>query len=201
MKSIFTILFTVAPFVFGTEVFSQSSFSFRNLVPPVIDAPVFDAAGNRLAGTNYLAMLYGGPAINSLEPAWAETGTDMAPVPFTYAPTDQAGYFSQNGATIIGNVPCAGVAWLQVRAWDAQLGPTYEDVVNLGLGGYGESNLFQEQGGKPPGFCLGSPSPSELLHGLQSFALREVIPEPGSMLLMLLALPALLFCRRHRRSK
>ena len=40
---------------------SQSSFAFRNYNPGVgLDAPMFDEGGNRLFGTNYLAILYGG---------------------------------------------------------------------------------------------------------------------------------------------
>ena len=114
-------------------------------------------------------------------------------------PGGQIGYFNysgfQAGYVAIPTVSCGGIAWLQVRAWDAGLGATYEEVVNLGLGGYGESNLFQKRGGIA---CGPTVSPPEPLIGLQSFALREVIPEPGSTLLLLLGLPVLLFFRRRR---
>lgn len=40
---------------------AQSTFAFYNRsANGVIDAPVFDAKGAPLAGTNYLAELYGG---------------------------------------------------------------------------------------------------------------------------------------------
>ena len=171
-----------------------ASYGFYNLAAG-LDAPVFDAQGNRLAGTNYLAILYGGPTIDSLQLARDDSSSvAMPPVPFTYMPLGEAGYFRYARYVTIQTVPCGGTPWLQVRAWDVRLGATYEEVVSLDIGGYGESNLFQKQGG----FDCGLPSPPELLYGLQSFALREVIPEPGSMLLLLLGLPALLFFRRHR---
>ena len=180
---------------------SQSTFQFINRhLPSGIDAPVFDAFGNRLSGTNYVAILYGGPTVDWLTVAWEDVPHQpMPPVPFTFMPGGQSGYFNYDGFQSdfveIRTVSCGGIAWLQVRAWDVRLGATYEEVVNLGLGGYGESNLFQKQGGMNCGPFVSSPSP---LIGLESFALREVIPEPSATLLLLLSLPALLFLRRRR---
>ena len=47
----------------------------------------------------------------------------------------------------------------------------------LGVGGYGDSNLFQKKGGDP----CGLPTPHEPLIGLQSFSL---VPEPSTWALL-----------------
>ena len=85
-----------------------------------------------------------------------------------------------------------GWAWLQVRAWDARLAMTYEEVSALGIGGYGESAVFYQQGGDPYDI-LGIPP---RLIGLQSFSLRA-IPEPSAAALALLGLS--FFLRRRVR--
>ena len=175
--------------------FGQATYYFNNFVLE-LDAPVFNADGSRLFGTNYLAIVYGGPSVDSLTPALNGDGFGLlAPAPFTISLQGQTGYFA--GPSLrIASVPCGGPAWLQVRAWDARLGESYEEVAGLDLGGYGESNLFQARGGLPHP-CAMLPTQPEPLRGLQSFALREVIPEPSSTLLLLLGLPALLFFRRR----
>ncbi len=172
-----------------------SSYNFNNHIES-IDAPVLDAAGDRLSGSNYVAVLYGGGSPGSLQLGVTLNLSTMAPVPFTYTPSGQAGYF-RGGAVIVNGVTC-GLAWLQVRAWDARLGSAYDDVVKLGLGGYGESNIFEAPGGQVfP--CVNVPTAPMNLFGLQSFSLLPEVPEPNSFLLLLLALPFLLF--RCRRSK
>jgi len=60
---------------------------------------------------------------------------------------------------------------LQVRAWDARLGSTYEEVSARGIDGYGESPLFYAQGnGISPNGVLPAP-----LIGLRSFSLRPAL--------------------------
>jgi hypothetical protein len=177
--------------------FGQSTFGFQNWIAGGLDAPVFDSAGNRLAGTDYVAMLYGGPTVDMLVPARNDgTINAMSPVPFTYQPLGMSGYFREPLYVTVANVLPGATAWLQVRAWDTRLGATYEDVVALGIGGYGESNLFQKRGGDPEGGVPGLPEP---LIGLQSFSLLPVIPEPSSTALLLLGLSLLL--RQCRRDK
>jgi hypothetical protein len=191
--TIFIIVFFAR---FSTDiVFAGASYYFSNYVPPSIDAPVFDAAGNRLEGTNYVAMLYGGRTTDSLTPAWLLGVYPMAPEPFTqYSLSGQGGYFRYPGWVEIMTVTVGEPAWLQVRAWDARLGSSYQEVLSLGLGGYGESTLFQKFGG---GFAV-LPEP---LIGLQSFSLLPVIPEPSSIILFIFGLAFMLYrsCHSQRR--
>jgi hypothetical protein len=159
---------------------AQEAFIFRNYRPDAgVDAPVFDAVGNRLAGTNYVAMLWGGPTPDALAPAREFDGvTIMQPIPFTYLAQGQPGYFAAGYVEVAG--VCGDPAWLQVRAWDALLGSSYEEALGLGVGGYGASPLFQLHGSD---VCLPNPPPPVPLVGLQSFSL---VPEPGVGLLLLL---------------
>jgi hypothetical protein len=117
------------------------------------------------------------------------------PIPFIFMPEGQAGYF-RDGIVEVRDVPCLVPLWLQVRAWDTRLGSSYEQVVNLDLGGYGQSALFQLEGAN---FCDPNPPPPPHLIGLQSFSLLPVIPEPSPIWLLLLGLP--LLALRRRRSK
>jgi hypothetical protein len=96
---------------------------------------------------------------------------------------DSAGYVQ------IPNVPSL-FPWLQVRAWDARLGSTYDAVKALAIGGYGESNLFQKQGGNR----FGLPSQPEPLIGLQSF---NLVLEPSAFLLLLIGLPLFFIPKRR----
>jgi len=94
----------------------------------------------------------------------------MAPVAFWEGAL--AGYFGRGGWVEITGLPPGQFGWVQVRAWDARLGTNYEDVVRLGLGGYGESKLLFLQSG---GGGSGVPALPATLDGLQSFNLRPLV--------------------------
>jgi len=177
-----------------SAVLGQSTFQFQNLVPPVLDAAVFDAYGNPLAGANYAAELWGGAMSNSLSPTLNLDSGQRLILPFGEGLA--AGYFGTTASMAVWEVPGNGLAWLQVRAWDTRLGATYEDVDSLGLGGYGESLLFQARGG-----CITCMPPvaSQPLIGLQSFSLLPVIPEPSTWALFTLGAGAIWFAARRRR--
>jgi hypothetical protein len=193
MQSILTrwctfLLVSTVPFVCA----GQATFIFNNYTASAdLDAPVFDAGGIRLFGTNYVAELYGGVTMDSLVLAQAGSAS-MEPVPFTRIRDDQTGYFAHVGFVHFLNVPSGGFAWLQVRAWDLRLGETYEEVANRGLGGYGQSALFYTYGGD-----LGAEGrPPQPLRGLQSFSL---VPEPSTWALLVLGGGWLVWrCRRNR---
>ena len=125
---------------------------------------VYGAQGKPLEGTNYMAELWGGSTPDSLSPALIYHGKTRLIVPFITNGVFRSGesYLS------ILSVPANGWAWLQVRAWDARLGPTYEVAITRGIGGYGESPLFYAQGADGRGW-LTTPNP---LIGLEPFSLR-----------------------------
>ena len=187
MTTCLKAIFVLIAFAFAQSAFSQASFLFWNYHPSV-DAPVFDADGARLFGTNYVSVLYGGNTSDSLALAQHGAGP-MQPVPFTETYNGQAGYFFNPGSVWFSGVPGEGFAWLQVRAWDLRLGETYDEVTALGLGGYGQSRLFYARGGD-----VGELDPPRPLLGLQSFSL---VPEPTTYALLVFG--AGFLCWRCRR--
>jgi hypothetical protein len=159
---------------------AQSSFRFDSPYP---DGIVLDANGVPLFGPEYVAALYGGVSINSLQLArdtyaFPSYGRPMGFVPFdSFAP----GYFNGPNVVVVSG-GCGAPAWLQVRAWDTRVAPTYEAAVDLNVGGYGESIIFfAERGGNA---CLVNPDFPPGLSGMESFSLRPVVPEPSTWALL-----------------
>ena len=180
--------------VFAFSGMAQSTFRIENgNIFSGIDAPVFNAEGIRLSGTNYAAELWGGVASDSLSPT-LDFNTNQR-VFVSFGTGISAGYFTSTKSMTVFQVPGNGLAWVQVRAWDTRLGGNYEQVAALEVGGYGESLLLYIRGGDP----LGVPPtlPGSLI-GLQSFSLRP-IPEPSVWQLSLLGVSALLLRRRKKR--
>lgn len=178
-------------------VLGQSKFELANHHTPVVDAPIFDAFGVALAGANYSAELWGGADSNSLSPlVLIDRGNSREIVPFL-----DRGYFiptSTSDNLCVTSVGAGDFAWLQVRAWDARLGSTYEQVAALDSGGYGESLLFYADGGNP--FLVPPEIPGPLI-GLQSFSLRAVVPEPSVWALFALGGSALSWAVRAQRRR
>ena len=177
------------------SVWGQASFALQNRYTVYgVDAPVFDSQGVPLAGTNFRAELWGGATSNSIVPALdLNRNETRLTVPFL-----SGGYFFSGSSFF--SVPSdatggGGSSWLQVRAWDVRLAPTYEEVAGLGLGGYGESLLFFARGSDP---FREPPEPAAPLIGLQSFSLRPV-PEPSLWALFALGGSALWWAARRRR--
>jgi len=176
---------------------AQSAFHLANYDPPLVNAPIFDAQGVPLVGTNYLAELWGAATPDSLTPLLVlGQGERREIVQFSQV---RPGYFisTLDAYLVVPTVSPRGFAWLQVRAWDARLGPTYEAVAALGIGGYGESPLFYARGSDP---FLALPEPPAPLIGLQSFSLLPIIPEPSSWALLAMGGGALWALVRRRRS-
>jgi len=171
----------------------QGTFYFDNLHPAAgIDAPIFDSQGNKLSGADYLVMLYTGPTMDSLQPVVRLSNLSVAIQPFFTG--GGAGYMVPE-IGVAQNVTPGTLAWVQMRAWAARLGATYEEARQLGLGAYGESSLFQVRAGVDSGV---GPIPAPLV-GLQSFSLRPQVPEPSALSLLVLSLPILWFANCHWR--
>ena len=150
-----------------------------------------------LEGTNYLAELYGGATATSLTPALQGlAGNSRLILPFNRSGYVAAALAEPSSEVVVRSVPPYGYAWLQMRAWDARLGGTYEEVMALGIGGYGESPLFYARGNSP--FADPPISPAPLI-GLQSFILRPIVPEPGTWVLLALGGLGILTAARRRK--
>ncbi len=176
---------------------ADASFMFVNhySLYPYVDAPIFDASGNPLAGSNFLADLVVGPSQDSLQPVYSLVVPHVLVTGLPFK-TTTPGYILGESVVARSLVP-GQVGWLQVRAWEAALGATYDEAVAQGLGGYGESPLFQGYGYIIVGQELGAP-----LFGLQSFTLRPVIPEPNVAWLLTFGVPWLFFlCRKSRSGR
>jgi hypothetical protein len=155
---------------------SRSTFTLEN--GQGINAPVFDAEGIPL-GPEYLVELWGAATPDSLVPALnlSGDGTRLI-VPFV-----GGGYFQASEILGVPSQVNGGYSWLQVRAWPADLGATYEEALARGLGGYGESALFYADGGDPTKIL---PEVAGPLIGLESFSLRPLVPEPSAWALIAL---------------
>jgi hypothetical protein len=167
----------------GLMAFGQGTVLFNNRVSGVLDAPVFvgDLAGAKADGSTYLGQLYAGPDAGSL----SAVGT---PVAFRIGAG--AGYISGGTVTIASVAPGAN-AVIELRAWDATKGATYETAWAAAGGLYvGKSaaiTIATGGAGTPPSL------PANLV-GLQSFAIA--VPEPSTIALGLLGAAALLIRRR-----
>lgn len=143
----------------------QGTVNFVNRITGTLDAPVFDTDGStRLAGTGFRAALYAAPA-SSPDSALAMVGASL---PFRTGAG--AGYIDGTAGSTrtLPGVPEGGTAKLQVRAWDATKGSTYEAAQAAG-GKTGVSAIFT--GGTGGGLV-----PPAALLGLRSFQLQLVSP-------------------------
>lgn len=119
----------------GGVALGQGTIEFSNL-----NAPFLDESGAPLTGTNYLAQLYAGDTADALIPIGA-------PVSFL---TDKPGYF--RSVVSIPFAPYGAATWVQVRAWDATAGPTFEQAHDAGAWTAFSNTLFLNTGGggSPP---------------------------------------------------
>ena len=169
------VLLGVVPAAFG-----QGTIVFANRYG-IVDAPVTNAAGNRILGPGpYVADFFWSANTNASIDGLSPFGVNA---PF-YTNAAQAGYFVGRGITL----PVALQAVLaQVRVWDTTYGATYEQARGSG-GEFGFSNLILAYPDLPPGG--GWP-----LIGLRGFQL-QVIPEPAAGLFLVLGVCVALFKKR-----
>lgn len=150
------------------HVCAQGTIWFCNklVVDPIDRGYVYDAySGSRLSGTNYLAQLYVGPLGSREEDL---QGVDYPPVPFKSGLL--AGYFNGGTYSLAAFPPHTWVL-LQVRAWTAISGASYEEAVQTGMRTmafdhrFGKSNLF-------PVLLEAEQAPGADLIGLNTFCIQ-----------------------------
>jgi hypothetical protein len=169
------------------SVLAQGTVSFNNRVLDtdgvtfLVNAPVFDSNGTTLlAGAAYMAALYAGPDDQSLAQVGAavvfRTGTREGYVDIT------------SPDRTISTVAAGGSARIQIRAWEAAGGATYEAALAGGFktGVSGTISVTTGGSGNPPSL------PANLI-GLQSF---NLVPEPSVVVLGLLGACGLFLRRR-----
>ena len=145
---------------------------------PPIDAPVSDMAGVRLAGPAYLAQAYVGLAPDSL----AAMGMI---VPFRTGAN--AGYIA---STVIRTPWSMEWVYVEMRAWEAAAGPSYEAAQAVG-GQHGRSNMLRLL------LHTHTEMPTDMV-GLQPFSL---IPESPPAVLCLVGAGVFLACRAAQAAR
>jgi len=173
MKQLSRLLIWAGTICLGLQAYAQGRVNFSARVVGLYDAPVFDVDGvTKVSGPDFLAQMYAGPNEGSLAPI------DIA-LPFRTGPA--AGYWSSR-AVSIPSVPPGQVAYIQIHAWAASAGPTFEEAVRSG-GKRGVSRLITTLTG-------GEGSPPSLptdLAGLESFGMivetQSITAPPGFSLI------------------
>ncbi|HIG30144.1 MAG TPA: hypothetical protein EYQ50_21040 [Verrucomicrobiales bacterium] len=159
MKAIWRyILYSLMLFV-TTSGGSQGQVNFTNFSPPLLDAAVTDADGNRLSGPRYKARLWSGIHADNLAPVGH---------PQSFLSGEGDGYFL-GGTMRIAFVPAGSAVYLQVAVWDSQTGIDFSTatvrgrstVISVILGGPGTPKFW----------------PSNL-NGLASFSISGVAVPP-----------------------
>lgn len=175
------LLFVAALMAATAGAFAQGTANFANKVAAVnLDAPVLNVDGSKLAGAAYLAQLY----VNN-------AGT-MSPVGASAFPFKVNGYFSGGEVTIPGTA-VGGSALVEVRAWAASGGTSYEAALASGAAsGKSEAFTISGLGGSAAGAPPATPANMVNMKGFQ----LQAIPEPSTIALGALGAFALLAFRR-----
>ena len=174
--------------IVAVGAFAQGSVNFAAKVAGSYDAPVSVTGAGFASGAAYLVQLYAGASAGSL----AAVG---AAIPFRTGAA--AGYWTSAARTIT-SVDATGNAQVQVRAWNASAGATYEAASASGSG-FGASNIITV---KP----TNAPDVPATLAGLTGFSISALsagggpgtnpTPEPSTLALGALGGLALLLRRR-----
>ena len=155
----------------------QGTVNFAN-AGATFSAPVIGPDGFRLTGPPWMAELLAGSTAASISP--------LAATPFLSG--GGAGFFN-GGVVAVPTVAPGSIGFFQVRVWDTTVGATFAAAQAAGTG-YGFSCVFS---GPTGGVGIPASAPTSLV-GLQNCPL---IPEPSSVLLLIMGVSALL----HRGCK
>jgi hypothetical protein len=153
------------------SVFGQGAFRFTNRYPSLVPTPVYlhQVGGELAEGTNYMAQLFAGKKGTPQE--------QLIPIGPTapFRTGVAAGWIDcQSCIRVIEGVPPGEAAALQLRAWSAKGGATYENA--LAAAQLDPSILI----GSSPLFAAtaGEASDPPFLVGLQAFAIASVLKAP-----------------------
>jgi len=175
----------------GAIAYGQGTFTMTNKKGTTLDAPVLDALGNKLSGSDYLAQLYAAPVGSTDFKAYGTA------VPFKTGTA--AGYFSSTAAVDVG-VAAGTKVDVQIRAWRAAAGSSYEAAAGAAASATGNYGASATVAGLATGGGFdanGIPVLPNNLTGLTGFSLTGgVVPEPSVLALGLLGAGALVLRRR-----
>jgi len=154
-----------------TVALGQGSVFFRNKIlgqAGGVDVPFFDDQGVPLEGSNYVAQLYAWNAGDGFQPVGA-------PVPFA-----TNGYF-YGAEVVVPFVQGCSPAWVQVLAWEAQGGTTFDQAALAGAWTGVSAVLFLPETGSPsrPEAC-----PEARLGGLQYPGSPLVVRQPQAQTIL-----------------
>lgn len=194
MKKVVLILASV---LVGLSAYAQGTVAFQNRdTANNVNAPIYDltVGGTKLEGTAYLAQLFAGPAGS------AESALKPAGAAVDFRTGNAAGYVNVGSAAsrAIDGVAFGANAAVQIRAWSASGGATWDEAVAKAAADasvhVGMSKLLTIT---TAASALNVPSP---MVGLESFPIVSqasgVIPEPSTLALAALGAAALLIRRR-----
>jgi hypothetical protein len=174
----------------GAVSYGQGTFAMANRRAVTgLDAPIADALGTKLLGTDFLAQLWAAPVGSTAFRAYGD------PVPFKSGVA--AGYFLSAVPVTLADVTPGGKVDVEIRAWRASAGATYDAAVlapMVAAGNYGISPVISglATGGVPDPDVSAPGLPAPLV-GLQGFSF--ILPEPSTIALGLLGVAVLVLRR------
>jgi hypothetical protein len=190
-----TIVTTLLAIVAAVSVQAQGTVLFNNLSGTAVNAIIRDVDGTALLGTAFLAQLYYGTPGTSPD-AMKAVGAIV-----NFRTGGFAGYVNVGslGSRTLSDplIQPGSQATLQIRAWRAADGATYEIASRANGAHYGASSPITIATGNVPDPATGIPSPPPPMLGLQGFSLH-IVPEPSTIALGVLGLSSLLLFRRKK---
>lgn len=193
------LILTFAAVAAAANLFAQGTVNFGTFSSAGTGAITNSETGQRVPlGTTFLAQLYYGLPNSAQGSLIAVTNN---PVGFSGA----AGFIVAGARTLLESVILTAtpgpagtpgqMATVQIRAWQASLGATYESALDSGrVGVIGAGPLTTLATGNPATMPAGTPAP---LSGIRGFVLTP-IPEPSTIGLGIVGLAALAFLRRRK---
>ncbi len=198
-KTLLTLAICVASVA---TIYAQGTVNFASFGGGVNAPATSSLTGMRVEGTAFLAQLYFAPGVGASE----DTLVAVLGTPAFFGTGSAAGYIltSTGGGTRsltdgTTTVPGGGAATIQIRAWEAALGASFEEAMAnapantdrvLGRSNLVDLNSTGNPAASPPVLAVN-------LVGLNPYMLMP-IPEPSVLALAGLAAGALLLLRRRK---